>query len=60
SDDQRIEQWINSCKVSDAPSLDPWTWIHVYAYFNKKKLYGGYGVILRNKLAERVQEHNLE
>ncbi|KAI3910998.1 hypothetical protein MKW98_015655, partial [Papaver atlanticum] len=52
--DQRLERFIRSCKVSDARRLEALTWIHVYAYFNEKKLYGGYGVVVRNALREPI------
>ncbi|RZC61212.1 hypothetical protein C5167_022967 [Papaver somniferum] len=52
--DQRLERFISSCKVSDAGGLEASTWIHVYAYFNEKKLYGGYGVVVRNALREPI------
>lgn len=52
--DEKLVQLMDSCKVSDAERLEPLTWIRVHAYFNKKKLYGGYGVIVRGALGEPI------
>ncbi|KAI3909728.1 hypothetical protein MKW98_014145 [Papaver atlanticum] len=46
------DEWIASWKELYQPRS--WTWISVYAYFNKKQGYGGYGVILRNDLAKPI------
>ncbi|KAI3904188.1 hypothetical protein MKW92_040455, partial [Papaver armeniacum] len=46
------DEWVASWKEVPPPSH--WTWINVFAYFNKKKGYGGYGVILRNAVAKPI------
>ncbi|XP_026410299.1 uncharacterized protein LOC113305485 [Papaver somniferum] len=48
--DENLVKLMKSCEDSVAGRREPFTWIHVYAYFNKKKRYGGYGVIVHNDL----------
>ncbi|KAI3852913.1 hypothetical protein MKW92_028885, partial [Papaver armeniacum] len=46
------EEWVASWKESLLPRSR--TWINVYAYYNKKQGYGGYGVILRSEHAKPI------
>ncbi|KAI3891029.1 hypothetical protein MKW98_007334 [Papaver atlanticum] len=46
--DEWVASWKELCKFRH------WTWIDVYAYFNKGQGYGGYGVILRDALAKPI------
>ncbi|RZC81129.1 hypothetical protein C5167_043698, partial [Papaver somniferum] len=45
----RLKQWICSWNAQT-----PFVWVHVHAYYNKHKLYGGYGVILRDSDAKPI------
>ncbi|KAI3964805.1 hypothetical protein MKW92_028179, partial [Papaver armeniacum] len=46
------DEWVASWK--ELCQFRHWTWIDVYAYFNKRQGYGGYGVILRDALAKPI------
>ncbi|KAI3896776.1 hypothetical protein MKW98_009629 [Papaver atlanticum] len=46
------DAWVASWK--EVYTLSRWTWISVYAYFQKGLGYGGYGVILRNAVAKPI------
>ncbi|KAI3841056.1 hypothetical protein MKW92_051931, partial [Papaver armeniacum] len=46
------DAWVATWK--EVYELRRWTWISVYAYFQKGQGYGGYGVILRNAVAKPI------
>ncbi|KAI3852414.1 hypothetical protein MKW92_018404, partial [Papaver armeniacum] len=46
------DAWVATWK--EVYELRRWTWITVYAYFQKGRGYGGYGVILRNAVAKPI------
>ncbi|KAI3946631.1 hypothetical protein MKW92_036373 [Papaver armeniacum] len=48
--DEHLENLMKSCEDSVAGRGEAFTWIHVYAYFNKKQHDGGYGVLVHNEL----------
>ncbi|KAI3861617.1 hypothetical protein MKW98_000569 [Papaver atlanticum] len=48
----QFEIWVNSWEVKNHQTR--FAWVNVYAYHNKNKGYGGYGVILRDWHAKPV------